>query len=348
MKFTAEQIAGILEGQVIGNPNAEVYKLSKIEEGTEGSLTFLSNPKYLNYIYTTQATITIVNNTFIAEGELNTTLIKVEDAYLSFSKLLEFYDQAKKERKTGIEQPSSIATSVTYGLNLFVGAFSYIEDNVILGNDVKIYPNCYIGENVSIGDNVIIFAGAKIYSDTIIGSNCIIHSGAVVGADGFGFAPNSDKTFSKIPQIGNVIIEESVEIGANSTIDRATMGSTIIRKGVKLDNHIQIGHNVEIGENTVIAAQTGIAGSTKIGKNGMIGGQVGIAGHLIIGDNVRIQAQSGVGRNIKDNEVLQGSPSFGYNDYSKSYVHFKNLPKIITEIEELKNIISNFKTEKNG
>ena len=348
MKFTANQIAGILNGEVIGNPDAEVYKLSKIEEGTEGSLTFLSNPKYLNYIYTTQATITIVNNTFIPESELSTTLIKVEDAYLSFSKLLEFYDQAKKANKIGIEQFSFISKTVKYGSNFYMGNFSYIEENVRLGNNVKIYPNCYIGENVTIGDNVIVFSGAKIYSDTVIGSNCIIQSGAIVGADGFGFAPNPDGTFSKIPQIGNVILEDDVDIGANTMIDKATMGSTIIRKGVKLDNLIQIGHNVEIGENTVIAAQTGIAGSTKIGKNCMIGGQVGIAGHLIIGNNVRIQAQSGVGRNISDNEILQGSPTFGYNDFSKSYVHFKNLPKIVTEIQELKKQILNNKNGKNG
>ncbi len=336
MKFTATQIAEILDGEVIGNPAAEVHKLSKIEEGTEGSLTFLSNPKYLNYIYTTQASITIVNNTFIPESELSTTIIKVEDAYLSFSKLLEFYDQAKKANKIGIEQPSFLSKTVKYGSNFYLGSFSYIEENVKLGNNVKIYPNCFIGENVIIGNNVIIFAGAKIYSETIIGSNCIIHSGVIIGSDGFGFAPNADGTFSKIPQIGNVILEDNVDVGANTMIDKATMGSTIIRKGVKLDNLIQIGHNVEIGKNTVIAAQTGIAGSTKIGKNCMIGGQVGIAGHLTIGDNVRIQAQSGVGRNIKDNEVLQGSPAFGYNDFSKSYVHFKNLPKIVTEIEELK------------
>ena len=348
MKFTANQIAGILNGEVIGNPDAEVYKLSKIEEGTEGSLTFLSNPKYLNYIYTTQATITIVNNTFIPESELSTTLIKVEDAYLSFSKLLEFYDQAKKANKIGIEQFSFISKTVKYGSNFYMGNFSYIEENVRLGNNVKIYPNCYIGENVTIGDNVIVFSGAKIYSETIIGSNCIIQSGAIIGADGFGFAPNPDGTFSKIPQIGNVILEDDVDIGANTMIDKATMGSTIIRKGVKLDNLIQIGHNVEIGENTVIAAQTGIAGSTKIGKNCMIGGQVGIAGHLIIGNNVRIQAQSGVGRNISDNEILQGSPTFGYNDFSKSYVHFKNLPKIVTEIQELKKQILNNKNGKNG
>lgn len=348
MKFTAEQIAGILEGEVVGDPAAEVYKLSKIEEGTEGSLTFLSNPKYLNYIYTTKATITIVNNTFLSESELSTTLIKVEDAYLAFSKLLEFYDQAKKANKIGIEQPSFISKTVKFGSDFYLGSFSYIEDNVILGNNVKVYPNCFIGENVTIGNNVIIFAGAKIYSETVIGSNCIIQSGVIIGSDGFGFAPNPDGTFSKIPQIGNVILEDDVDVGANTMIDKATMGSTIIRKGVKLDNLIQIGHNVEIGENTVIAAQTGIAGSTKIGKNCMIGGQVGIAGHLTIGNNVRIQAQSGVGRNIKDNEILQGSPTFGYNDFSKSYVHFKNLPKIVTEIEELKKQIVNNKNGKNG
>ena len=336
MKFTAEQIAGVLGGEVIGNPNAEVYKLSKIEEASEGSISFLANPKYLPYIYSTQATITIVNNSFIQEGELTTTLIKVEDAYLSFTKLLEFYDQTKKGKKIGIEQPSFIAESVNYGINLYLGSFCYIENNVVLGDDVKIYPNCFIGENVKIGNNVTIFAGAKIHSETIIGNNCVIYSGAVIGADGFGFAPNEEGTYTKIPQIGNVIIEDNVDIGANTTIDKATMGSTIIRKGVKLDNQIQIGHNVEIGENTVIAAQTGIAGSTKIGKNCLIGGQVGIAGHITIGDRVKIQAQSGIGKSLKDGEVVQGSPAFNYGDFAKSFVHFRNLPKIVNEIEELK------------
>ena len=340
MKFTAEQIAGILEGEVVGNPNAEVFRLSKIEEGTDGSLTFLSNPKYLHYIYSTKATITIVNSTFVPEHELTTTLIKVEDAYQAFSKLLEFYNEVKNN-KTGIEQPSVISENVKYGTQLYLGSFSYIGINAVIGNNVKIYPNCFIGDNVIIGDNVTIFAGAKVYSESVIGNNCAIHSGAIIGSDGFGFAPHADGTYSKIPQIGNVIIEDNVDIGSCTTIDRATMGSTIIRKGVKLDNQIQIAHNVEIGENTVIAAQTGVAGSTKIGKNCMIGGQVGVAGHLTIGNNVRIQAQSGVGRNIKDGEILQGSPTFGYTDFSKSYVHFKNLPKIISEFEELKKIINN-------
>lgn len=335
MKFTAAQIAGILEGVVVGNPDAEVFKLSKIEEGTEGSLTFLANPKYLNYIYSTEATITIVNNTFEPENEIKTTLIKVEDAYQSFSKLLEYYNQVKL-MKSGIEQPSVISENVTYGENLYLGSFSYIGKNVVIGENVKIYPNTFVGDNVTIGDNTILFAGVRIYSESIIGANCAIHSGAIIGSDGFGFAPTEDGSFSKIPQIGNVIMEDFVDVGACTTIDRATLGSTIIRKGVKLDNHIQIAHNVEIGENTVIAAQTGVAGSTKIGNNCMIGGQVGIAGHLTIGNNVRVQAQSGIGKNIADGETIQGSPAFNYGDYSKSYVHFRNLPKIVADLEELK------------
>lgn len=335
MKFTAAQIAGILDGEVIGNPEAQVYRLSKIEEGTDGSLTFLSNPKYLNYIYSTQASVTIVNTNFQPEHPVSTTLIRVDDAYGAFSKILSFYDQVK-HNKQGIEQPSVISENVSYGEGFYLGSFGYIGANVQIGNNVKIYPNSFIGDNVEIGDNVIIFAGARIYSDTRIGNNCSIHSGVIIGADGFGFAPLDDGTYSKIPQIGNVIIEDNVDIGAATTIDRATMGSTIIRKGVKLDNQIQIAHNVEIGEDTVIAAQTGIAGSTKIGRHCMIGGQVGISGHLQIGNNVRIQAQSGVGRNIKDDEVVQGSPAFSYSDYSKSYVHFKNLHRHIADLEEVK------------
>ncbi|WP_348797159.1 UDP-3-O-(3-hydroxymyristoyl)glucosamine N-acyltransferase [Flavobacterium adhaerens] len=347
MKFTAEQIAGVLEGNIVGDPNVEVTRLSKIEEGTEGSLTFLSNPKYTNFIYTTKASITIVNETFVSESPLKTTLIKVPDAYKAFSKLLEFYNQVKLN-KTGIEPQSFISQSATHGSNLYLGSFAYVGDNVKLGDDVKIYPGSYIGDNVSIGNNVIIFAGAKIYSETVIGNNCTIHSGVIIGADGFGYAPNEDGTFNKIPQIGNVIIEDNVDVGANSTIDRATLGSTIIRTGVKIDNQIQVAHNVEIGKNTVIAAQSGIAGSTKIGENCMIGGQVGIVGHLTIGNSVRIQAQSGVASNIKDNEVIQGTPAFGYSDFSKSYVHFKNMPKMLKEIEELKKQILNQKNGNNG
>lgn len=338
MKFTAEQIAGILEGEVVGNPNAEVSTLSKIEEGTKGSLTFLSNPKYLNFIYSTQASVTIVNRNFVIEGSITTTLIKVDDAYGAFAKVLTFYSQAKIDSKKGIEQPVFMSDDLKYGPDLYVGGFTYIGKNVTLGKNVKIYPNCYIGDNVTIGDNMLMHAGVRIYSDIIIGNNCCFHSGVIIGADGFGFAPNSNNSYDKIPQIGNVIIENDVEIGAGTTVDRATMGSTIIRNGVKLDNQIQIAHNVEIGENTVIAAQTGVAGSTKIGKHCTIGGQVGISGHIVIGNNVRIQAQSGVTKNLKDDEIVQGTPSFNYNDFSKSYVHFKNLPKMVIELNELRKI----------
>ncbi len=339
MKFTAQQIAEILEGEIEGNNEVEVSKLAKIEEGTEGSLTFLANPKYTPYIYSTKASITIVNKSFKPENELNTTLIRVEDAYKSFSRLLEYYNLIK-QNKTGIEQPSHISDDVVYGENIYIGAFSYIGDNVKIGNNVKIFPGAFIGDNVVIGDHTIIFAGAKIYSETVIGNYCVINSGVIIGADGFGFAPGENGEYSKVPQIGNVILEDFVDIGATTTIDRATLGSTIIRKGVKLDNQIQIAHNVEIGKNTVIAAQTGIAGSTKIGENCVIGGQVGIVGHLTIGNNVKIQAQSGIGRNVKDNEVLQGSPAITYGDYNKSYVHFKNLPKIVKDINEIEKKIN--------
>jgi len=340
LKFTAAQIAGILEGEVEGNPEVEVSKLSKIEEGIPESLSFLSNPKYTQYIYTTKASVVIVDKNFKAENKISTTLIRVDDAYKSFSKLLEYYNQVKMN-KTGIEQPVFISESANYGKNIYIGAFAYISDNVKIGDNVKIYPNVYIGDNVIIANNVTLFSGAKIYSDTQIGDNCVIHSSAILGADGFGFSPNEKGEFIKVPQTGNVIIEDNVDIGAATSIDRATLGSTIIRKGVKLDNQIQIAHNVEIGKNTVIAAQTGIAGSTKIGENCMIGGQVGIAGHLSIGNNVRIQAQSGIGRNVKDNETLQGSPAFTYNDYNKSYVHFKNLPKIIHRLTTIEKNITN-------
>ncbi len=334
MKFTAEQIANILNGTVDGDPKIEVFKLSKIEEGTTGSLTFLSNTKYTPHIYTTEASITIVNADFKPENPIKTTLVKVEDAYEGFSKLLEYYNQIKLD-KSGIEQPCFISDSATVGENVYIGAFSYIGHNVKIGDNVKVFPNAYVGDNVTLGDNSIIFPGGKVYSDCIIGKNCVINSGAIIGADGFGFAPQKNGGYSKIPQIGNVILEDHVDVGAGTTIDRATMGSTIIRSGVKLDNQIQIAHNVEIGKNTVIAAQTGVAGSTKIGENCQIGGQVGIVGHLHIGNNVRIQAQSGVGRNVKDNEILQGSPSFGYTDWNKSYVYFKNLPKLAKTIDKL-------------
>lgn len=335
MKFTAEQIANVLGGTVEGDSTIEVNKLSKIEEGEPGSLTFLSNPKYNNYIYTTKASLAIVANTFEATQPIAVTLIRVEDPYKSFTQLLEYYNQVKL-MKSGIEQPSVISENVTYGENLYLGSFSYIGKNVQIGNNVKIYPNTFVGDNVTIGDDTVLFAGVRVYSESVIGASCTIHSGTIIGSDGFGFAPLEDGSYKKVPQIGNVILEDHVEIGANSTIDRATLGSTIIRKGVKLDNHIQVAHNVEIGENTVIASQTGIAGSTKIGKNCIIGGQVGIVGHITIGNNVRIQAQTGVGRNIKDGEAIQGSPALPYNAFNKSFIHFKNLDKIVKEINNLK------------
>lgn len=335
MKVTVQQIADLLNGEVIGNAATEVSDLSKIEEGKPGSLSFLSNPKYVPYIYETKASAVIINKSFVPEHPVQTTLIKVEDAYAAFTKLLEFYNQIKNN-KVGIEQPNFVGENTVYGQDIYLGAFAYIGQNCQIGDNVKIYPNCYIGDNVKIADNTTIFAGSKIYADTQIGSRCIIHSGTTIGSDGFGFAPQEDGSYAKVPQTGNVIIEDDVEIGANTTIDRATLGSTIIRQGVKLDNHIQIAHNVEIGAHTVIASQTGIAGSTKIGKYCQIGGQVGIVGHITIGNHVKIQAQSGVNKSLKDNDVVQGSPAINYGDFSKSFVHFRNLPKIVEDIDKLK------------
>lgn len=335
MKITAAQIAEVLEGEVIGDENVSVSTLAKIEEGQVGSLTFLSNPKYTHFIYETNSSIVIVNKMFVPEHPVKATLIKVEDAYKSFSKVLEYYNQVKL-MKSGIEQPSVISEGVIHGEDLYLGSFSYLGKNTKIGKNVKIYPNSFVGDNVEIGDNTILFAGARVYSESIIGKNCVIHSGTIIGSDGFGFAPLEDGSYTKVPQIGNVVIEDDVEIGACTTVDRATLGSTIIRKGVKLDNQIQIAHNVEIGEHTVIASQSGVAGSTKIGKYCVIGGQVGIVGHITIGDHVRIQAQTGVGKSIKEGEVIQGSPAMGYSDFSKSYVHFRNFPKIVKELEEIK------------
>ena len=332
MKITAEQIAAVLEGEIIGNPLEEVKTLAKIEEGTKGSISFLANPKYEHFIYTTEASVVIVNKSFEPDQTVRATLIKVDDAYTSFSKLLEYYNQVKL-MKSGIEQPSVISDGVEYGDDLYLGSFCYVGKNTKIGNNVKIYPNTFIGDNVIIGNNTVLFSGVRIYSETEIGENCTIHAGTIIGSDGFGFAPNTDGTYNKVPQIGNVIIEDNVEIGAGTTIDRATLGSTIIRKGVKLDNQIQIAHNVEIGENTVIAAQSGIAGSTKVGKNCMIGGHVG---HLVIGDYVKIQAQSGVTKNIESNKAVQGTPALGYTEFLKSYSHFRNFSKIVDDLEKLK------------
>ena len=334
MKFTAKQISDILNGEVLGNPQEVVSKLSKIEEGVKGSLTFLSNPKYNSWLYITDASVVIVDQNFIPEKEVSSTMIKVEDPYMAFTTLLEYYNNIQLDR-SGIEDPVFIHEKVSLGKQIYIGAFSYLSENASIGNRVKIYPNVFIGDNVIIGDDTTIFSGAKIYSETEIGNNCTIHSGSIIGSDGFGFAPDKNGGYNKIPQIGNVIIEDNVDIGSGTTIDRATLGSTIIRSGVKLDNQIHVAHNVEIGRDTVIAAQTGIAGSTKIGNECMIGGQVGIVGHISIGNNVRIQAQSGIGKSIGDNEIVQGSPAMMYTDFNKSYVHFRNLPKLCSRLDEL-------------
>lgn len=341
MEFTVAQIAKILGGEIEGNPDAVVNTLSKIEEGKEKSLTFLANPLYTEFIYTTKATAAIVSKSFVADKPVSATLIKVDKPYESFALLLETYNQIKNN-KSGIEQPSFIAEGVQMGNDVYVGAFAYVGNNVKIGHRVKIYPQVFIGDNTIVGDDTIIFAGVKIYSDCVIGAHCTLHSGVVVGGDGFGFAPNSENNYKKVPQIGNVIIEDHVEIGANTTVDRATLGSTLIKKGAKIDNLIQIAHNVEIGENTVIAAQTGIAGSTKIGSDCMIGGQVGIVGHLTIAKGTKIAAQSGVGQSItKENEIVQGSPAFGIGDYKRSYVMFRKLPEMQAKIQEIEKLIIN-------
>ena len=332
MNFTAGQIADQLDGTVIGNRDVDINAISKIEEARKGSLTFLANPKYTEYIYSTDASATIVSNDFEPTEKITTTLIKVQDPYYSFTTILELFN-GDKSKKVGISKKSEIDKSSNVPKSSFVGHFSKIGKNSIIGEHCIIEDQVYIGENVKIGDNSKIYPGTKILDDTIIGDNCIIHSNCSIGSDGFGFAPNDDGTYRKIPQTGNVIIGNDVEIGSNSTIDRATIGSTIISDGVKLDNQIQIAHNVEIGTNTAIAAQSGIAGSTKIGKNCMIGGQVGIIGHLKIGDNVKIQAQAGVTSNIDSNARITGTPAIPFMNYNKSYIHFKNLPEIVKKID---------------
>jgi UDP-3-O-[3-hydroxymyristoyl] glucosamine N-acyltransferase len=336
MEFSAEQIAGILSGDIEGNPEVTVNNLSKIEEGVSGTLSFLSNPKYEEYIYKTGASICIVNKSFEPSKPLpqTLTLIKVEDAYACFAKLLEFYNQMR-QKQPAIEQPSFIAASAMVGENLYLGAFAYIGENVRIGNNVKIYPNAYVGDNVTIGDNTVLFPGASVYHECVVGTNCILHAGVVVGADGFGFAPDANGEYQKVPQIGNVVLEDFVEIGSNSTIDRATLGSTILRRGVKIDNLVQIAHNVEVGKNTAIAAQVGVAGSAKIGENVQIGGQAGIAGHLHIANGTRIVAQSGVPNTVKKAETLMGSPGIPIEDFKKSYFGFRKLPFILTKLQEL-------------
>lgn len=334
MEFTAKQIADLLGGSVEGDESTRVSKLSRIEEGVTGSLSFLANPAYTSYVYETGASLVIVNRDFIPEKKITATLVRVDNAYESFTRLLELYNTLQRDKK-GIDSGAFVEESAQMGQDCYLGSGAYIGKNVHLGDRVKIYPGVYVGDNCQIGSDTTLFAGVKIYSDCLIGKSCTLHSGVIIGGDGFGFQP-SGQSHKKVPQIGNVVIEDLVEIGANTTIDRATLGSTIIRKGVKLDNLIQVGHNVEIGENTVIAAQSGIAGSTRIGKNCLIGGQVGIVGHIQIADGVRIAAQSGIASSITGvGDTVQGSPAFAIGDYKRTYVTFRKLPELEKRIIEL-------------
>ena len=343
MEFKATDIASFLNGEIVGDGNVKVSGVSKIEEGQPGTLSFLANPKYENYIYNTSSSIVLVNRTFQPKSEIKATMIKVDDAYQAFASLLDLYLQSGKEARKGIESPSYIHESANLGSGVYVGAFACIGQNAKIGTGAKIFPQVFVGENVSVGSNCILYAGVKIYDDCVIGNNCIIHSGAVIGSDGFGFAPQENGTYKKIPQIGNVVLEDDVEIGANTTIDCGTFGSTIIRKGAKIDNLVQIAHNCEIGENTVIAGQTGMAGTTKVGKNCKFAGQVGLAGHLTIGDNVQIGAQSGVSKSIKNNEIVLSSPAVNYREAIKTYTIISNLPKLRDEVIQLQKDVKNLK-----
>ncbi len=343
MQFTAAQIAQIITGKVEGNPDIAVSSFGKIEEAKGGQLAFLANPKYEDYLYTTNADIIIVNESQILKEPVKATLIKVEDAYSAFALLLRQYQRIIADQMVGIQEPSYIHATVKKGDNIFIGAFAYLGENVIIGDGAKIYPNVYIGNNVIIGEGAVLHPGVKVYQDCIIGKKVIIHAGAVIGSDGFGFAPQADGTYKKVPQMGNVVIEEYVEIGSNTTIDRATIGSTIIKAGAKIDNLVQIAHNVEVGNNTVIAALSGISGSTKIGNKVMIGGQAGLAGHITIGDGAKINAQSGVGKNLKEGQSVTGSPSYDYNKAMRSQAMARNLPEIEQRVRELEAILKNIK-----
>ena len=338
MEFSIDQIAGMLGGEVRGNGHETVNMLAKIQEAKKGQITFLSNPKYEQYIYTTQASAVIVNKDFVARKPISSNLILVEDAYISFTALLEEYHKLMSFQKSGVEQPSFAGENVTCGDNIYRGAFSYIGNNVLIGNNVKIYPHVFIGDDVRIGDNTILHSSVKLYAGTKVGSRCVIHAGTVLGSDGFGFAPREDGSYKAIPQMGNVIIEDDVCIGANTVIDCATLSgdSTIIRQGVKLDNLIQIAHNVEVGKNTVIAGQTGIAGSSKVGDNCVIAGQVGIAGHLVIANKTSIGAQAGVLKSVSgEGQQIMGSPAFDVKEHFKAYVVYKKLPDLHHRLQEL-------------
>jgi UDP-3-O-[3-hydroxymyristoyl] glucosamine N-acyltransferase len=339
MNFSASQIAQIINGKLEGDPNASVSSFGKIEEAGPADLSFLANPKYEEHLYTTGAAVIIINDSLVLKQKIAATLIRVPDSYTAFATLLSRYQQMMTQQMTGIQQPVYIASSAKYGDNLFMGAFAYLGENSVIGSDTKIFPHVFMGDNVRIGNHTVIHAGVKIYRDCVIGNHVTIHAGAVIGSDGFGFAPQPDGSFAKVPQVGNVVIEDHVEIGANTAIDRATIGSTIIRGGVKLDNLIQIAHNVEIGSHSALAAQTGVSGSTKIGKGVMIGGQAGLAGHLHIGDGARVNAQSGVGKSVPPGKGVTGSPAYEYTAAMRSLALVRNLPELEKRINELERLL---------
>jgi UDP-3-O-[3-hydroxymyristoyl] glucosamine N-acyltransferase len=345
MEFTAAAIASFLKGEIDGNPEVKVNTVAKIEEGRTGALSFLANPKYEHYIYSTKSSVVLVNKSFIPSEKISATLIKVDNAYESFASLLRLVDQAKPKKK-GIHPNAVIEPSATIGTDVYIGPFAYIGENCIVGNGSSVYPHVYIGDGSRVGKNCTLYSGVKIYHDCVLGDACIIHAGSVIGSDGFGFAPQSENEYMKIPQLGNVVLEDNVEIGANVTIDRATMGSTIIGKGVKLDNLIQIGHNAEVGGNTVMAAQTGISGSTKIGKNCMFGGQVGLAGHIKIADGTKIGAQAGILGDVKEqNTAIIGSPAIDIRQFMKSSVIFRKLPELKSKVDQLEKELKDLKNK---
>ena len=344
MEFSAKQIAAFIQGEIIGDENATVHTFAKIEEGMPGAISFLSNPKYTPYIYETQSSIVLVNKDFVPEHEIRATLIKVDNAYESLAKLLNLYEMSKP-KKQGIDSLAYIAPSAKIGENVYIGAFAYIGENAVIGDNTQIYPHTFVGDGVKIGNGCLLYSNVNVYHDCRIGNECILHSGAVIGADGFGFAPQANGEYAKIAQIGNVVLEDNVEIGANTTIDRATMGSTIIKKGVKLDNLIQIAHNVEVGEHTVIAAQAGIAGSAKVGSHAMIGGQVGVAGHIKLGDRIQVGAQSGIPNHVENDAVIMGYPAVPSKEFARQVVYVKRLPELTRTVKALEREIEALKEQ---
>jgi UDP-3-O-[3-hydroxymyristoyl] glucosamine N-acyltransferase len=346
MTFSAAQIAILINGKIEGNPDTTVDSFGKIEEAGKKQLSFLANPKYEDFLYSTNAAIIIINEGFVLRQPIQSTLIRVTDAYTAFAVLLAKYQEIMQQQLSGVQQPSYIAKSASYGQQVFIGAFAYIGENVKIGNNTKIFPNAFIGDNVTIGDNSVIHPGVKIYHDCKVGNHVAIHAGTVIGSDGFGFAPQADGSFKKVPQIGNVVVEDHVEIGANATIDRATIGSTLIKSGAKLDNLIQIAHNVEVGNSTVIAAQTGVSGSTKIGNGVMIGGQVGIVGHIQIGDGAKINAQSGVSKSLEPGKAVTGSPAYDYTAALRSQAVNRKLPELEKRVKELEELVKQLLAEK--